>query len=66
MDSIEIGAAYRFVPAAFGSEKSGLLPGREVVQRVITGRICEINRAHHYFRVEYEINGCQLHECFKF
>lgn len=31
-----------------------------------TGRVCYINEAHQYYRVEFKIRGMPMYECFKF
>lgn len=62
----ELGDKYTFTPEAFNGEAKGHLPGRQEIPRRVTGKVTYINETHRYFRVEYEIHGCHLSECFKF
>lgn len=57
---IKLGAKVTFIPDAFTRIENADIPVE------ITGRIVYINREHRYFRVEAEVNGYLLHECFKF
>lgn len=57
---IKLGAWVTFIPDAFTRIENADIPVE------ITGRIVYINREHRYFRVEAEVNGYLLHECFKF
>lgn len=61
-----LGAPYTFVPAAFLTEKSAVMPGGVPVPRAVTGKITYINRAHSYFTVTYQINGYDLRQSIKF
>lgn len=57
---IKLGAKVTFIPEAFTRIENADIPVK------ITGRIVYINHEHRYFRVEAEVNGYALHECFKF
>lgn len=57
---INLGAKITFIPEAFTRIENADIPVE------ITGRIVYINREHRCFRVEAEVNGYLLHECFKF
>lgn len=61
-----LGEQMSFIPEAFFGETKGTLPGREELPRRVTGQVTYINETHHWFRVEYEVNGYRLSECFKF
>lgn len=39
---------------------------RTYVRHPVTGTIVGHNRAHRFYRVEFEIGGTKFHECFKF
>ena len=62
----ELGDVYTFIPDAFSGETSAHLPGRQPIPRRVTGKVVCINDAHRYFRVEHDIHGYHLSECFKF
>ena len=64
MNSIRVGAPYRFKPAAFCGERDCGIPTNRTVE--VTGRIAGINYAHRYFWVRYEVYGYTLYESFKF
>lgn len=66
MADIQLGAPYSFVPSAFIGERSGSLLGQKEAPRKVSGRITYINWAHRFFTVTAEVNGCTLHESFKF
>lgn len=57
---VTLGAKVTFIPEAFTRIENTDIPVE------IIGRIVYINRDHRYFRVEAEVNGYLLHECFKF
>lgn len=57
---VTLGAKVTFIPDAFTLIENPDIPVE------ITGRIVYINPEHRYFRVEAEVNGYTLHECFKF
>lgn len=57
---VTLGAKMTFIPEAFTRIENADIPVE------ITGLIVYINREHRYFRVEAEVNGYLLHECFKF
>lgn len=57
---IKLGAWVTFIPESFTRIENADIPVE------ITGRIVYINHEHRYFRVEAEVNGYLLHECFKF
>lgn len=61
-----LGDRMSFIPSAFFGEMKGTLPGREELPRWVTGTVTQIHETHHWFRVEYEVNGYRLSECFKF
>ena len=57
-----MGRTVKFIPTACNERNKGQVA--EYVQPV-TGHIDYINKAHGWFRVSYQINGCALFECFK-
>lgn len=66
MQTIRIGGPYHFVPAAFTGEKAGLTFGGKDLPRHVRGTVTFIHRAHRFFLVTFEVNGCTLRECIKF
>lgn len=62
MREIEIGDKIRFRPAANYDHSAGF-PSE--LQIEVTGTVEYINRAHGFYRVRYELPGCEGHECFK-
>lgn len=67
ISTIEIGAPIRFRPSCFMAQKTD--DGRGGANEYesgsdVTGRIVYIHRAHHWFRVAYQVRGETLHECF--
>ena len=59
----EVGDRVRFQPCACWNATAGFAGelGAEV-----TGVVIQINAAHRWYRVEYELPGCIGHETFKF
>lgn len=62
----ELGDAYTFTPEAFIGEVKGRLPGQQEIPRRVTGTVTYINEPHRWFRVEYDLHGYHMSECFKF
>ena len=62
---MKIGDTINFVPCCGKDDPQTHDPRRKHEQKV-RGRIVGVNRAHHWYRVEYEINGFVGHECFKY
>lgn len=64
MSAPEVGAPYRWIPAAFtvyGEDSSGVL-GATVY---VNGRISYVNEQHLFFRAEAVFPGGIIRECFK-
>ncbi len=59
---MKVGDKVRFQPAAFIDYR----PPQPGVPIKVTGYIAEINRAHRWVRVTFEVHGITLNECFKF
>lgn len=57
---IELGQKIRFKPTCSPGE------GRMAMgcPTEVTGTVTYINRAHRWYRLEYEVNGAKLAECF--
>lgn len=62
---MRIGDTINFVPCCGKDDPQTHAPRLKHEQKV-RGRIVGVNRAHHWYRVEYEINGYVGHECFKY
>lgn len=60
---VALGDLYKFHPSAFTGESPGGLRPR--IDKV-PGRVIYIHATHHYFTVEYEVDGKRLRESFKF
>ena len=60
-----IGDTINFVPCCGKDDPYTHDPRRKHEQKV-GGRIVGVNRAHHWYRVEFELNGFVGHECFKY
>lgn len=60
---IELGDKITFQPAAFMSESALTQSSRAPV--TVAGRVCYINQAHGWYRVEAVLENGVLHECFK-
>ena len=59
----EIGDKVRFTPAANFNKSAGfcaeLLPP-------VAGTVVQVNEAHRWYRVRYEVSGCIRYETFKY
>ena len=59
---IKIGDKVRFRPAANYDHSCGF---PDELQIEVEGTVEYINEKHGYYRVRYELPGCDGHECFK-
>lgn len=61
---LKIGAFVRFVPSANIGYSAGF---PDILGTETTGTVVQINRAHHWYRVEYVMgrSDCIGYECFK-
>ena len=61
---VKIGDEIRFRPSAFMTE--GALTKFCGIPIEVTGKVCYINQEHRFYRVQVQLEGAVLHECFKF
>ena len=66
MENIQIGQKMTFIPTGFITDTGGAMFRFGNVPTRVTGTVVGINRKHHWYRAQFEVNGVTLHECFKF
>lgn len=63
---VGVGDSYGFTPAAFYDFDANRAAVLQSCAGKISGTVVQIHEEHRWFRVEAEVNGARIRECFKF